>query len=75
MNCLYHRMQGREDVMLRIYLIALALTGALVLGVITGPSLMAETQDTTSTPTVATFRDCPECPEMVVVPAGKYLMG
>ena len=23
----------------------------------------------------ATFRDCPECPEMVVVPAGSFLMG
>ncbi len=22
-----------------------------------------------------TFRDCPECPEMVVVPAGSFLMG
>jgi len=22
-----------------------------------------------------TFRDCPECPEMVVIPAGEYLMG
>lgn len=22
-----------------------------------------------------TFRDCPNCPEMVVIPAGKYLMG
>ena len=21
------------------------------------------------------FRDCPECPEMVVVPAGSFLMG
>lgn len=23
----------------------------------------------------ATFRDCPECPEMVVVPAGEFMMG
>ena len=23
----------------------------------------------------ATFQDCPECPEMVVVPKGKFLMG
>jgi formylglycine-generating enzyme required for sulfatase activity len=23
----------------------------------------------------ATFRDCPDCPEMVVVPAGKFMMG
>ncbi len=22
-----------------------------------------------------TFRDCPECPEMVVVPAGEFMMG
>ena len=22
-----------------------------------------------------TFRDCPECPEMVVVPAGSFMMG
>ncbi len=22
-----------------------------------------------------TFRDCPECPEMVIVPAGSFLMG
>ena len=22
-----------------------------------------------------TFRDCPECPEMAVIPAGKFLMG
>lgn len=24
---------------------------------------------------VQTFRDCPECPEMVVIPAGKFMMG
>ncbi len=23
----------------------------------------------------ASFRDCPECPEMVVVPAGSFMMG
>ena len=22
-----------------------------------------------------TFRDCPECPEMVVIPAGSFMMG
>ena len=26
-------------------------------------------------PTGRTFRDCPECPEMVVVPAGSFIMG
>ena len=26
-------------------------------------------------PAGTTFRDCPECPEMVVVPAGRFLMG
>jgi formylglycine-generating enzyme required for sulfatase activity len=23
----------------------------------------------------STFRDCPQCPEMVVVPSGRFLMG
>jgi formylglycine-generating enzyme required for sulfatase activity len=30
---------------------------------------------TGSTETGATFRDCPDCPEMVAVPAGEFLMG
>ncbi|HTW52460.1 MAG TPA: SUMF1/EgtB/PvdO family nonheme iron enzyme [Stellaceae bacterium] len=41
---------------------------------VTQPAPQPETQ----TPTVAagqTFRDCPNCPEMVVVPAGSFQMG
>ena len=30
---------------------------------------------TSSTQGAATFRDCPDCPEMVTVPAGEFLMG
>lgn len=30
---------------------------------------------TAQTPPDTTFRDCPDCPEMVIVPAGSFLMG
>jgi formylglycine-generating enzyme required for sulfatase activity len=37
---------------------------------------VAETQTPSSAPAPGTtFRDCSECPEMVVVPAGKFMMG
>ena len=47
------------------------LIAAIALSVLT-PSLNAQTQ-TTSPGTV--FRDCSDCPEMVVVPAGVFTMG
>ena len=37
--------------------------------------LSTEGHAATSPPAVASFRDCPDCPEMVVVPAGRFLMG
>jgi formylglycine-generating enzyme required for sulfatase activity len=37
-------------------------------------SQQANAQTTTPEPG-SVFRDCPECPEMVVIPAGKFLMG
>lgn len=48
------------------------LLAALVLGpgIGTDPAIAAQTRAPG-----ATFRDCPECPEMVVVPAGKFMMG
>ena len=50
-----------------------------VVGLVLGAMLAACGGDV-STPATAqtrgeTFRDCPECPEMVVVPAGSYQMG
>ena len=37
---------------------------------------VAEAQTPSSAPAPGTtFRDCSECPEMVVVPAGKFMMG
>ncbi len=35
----------------------------------------ADTRPAHSAPAPATFRDCGTCPEMVVVPAGSFLMG
>lgn len=58
--------------MRRTHTIASTLTGAVVLVVIAGPSLWAETPNATAP---AIFRDCPACPEMVVVSAGRFVMG
>lgn len=35
----------------------------------------AESKTTQSQPSAAVFRDCPDCPEMMVIPAGKFTMG
>ena len=37
--------------------------------------LQAVVDSAEAAPRRRTFRDCPECPEMVVVPAGSYMMG
>ncbi|MDR3575981.1 MAG: formylglycine-generating enzyme family protein [Anaerolineaceae bacterium] len=49
----------------------------LLLNLLVQPSVaFAEnTVETTARKVGATFRDCPNCPEMVVVPAGGFLMG
>jgi formylglycine-generating enzyme required for sulfatase activity len=51
---------------IRIFL----LFGALISAV----SCLIETQANVATPG-AVFRDCPECPQMVVIPAGSFTMG
>ena len=45
----------------------MAAGGAIVLVLVATPAAMAE-----ETPS---FRDCPECPQMVLLPAGRFLMG
>ncbi|MFN3077870.1 MAG: formylglycine-generating enzyme family protein, partial [Alphaproteobacteria bacterium] len=54
----------------------LVMAGAVVLGVVVGnpPSARAGSDGTGPAPG-ATFRDCPDCPDMVVVPAGRFIMG
>ena len=42
-----------------------AVAAAILLGAQSPPSGNSERQ----------FRECPECPEMVAIPAGKFLMG
>ena len=46
---------------------------AVIMLVIAGPATAGS--DTGALPAGSTFRDCPNCPEMVVVPAGEFLMG
>jgi formylglycine-generating enzyme required for sulfatase activity len=41
----------------------------------TGPAPAATATQPPTPPPPVTFRDCPECPEMVVVPAGSFIMG
>ena len=48
-------------------------TGALAMAVFLGMATSTQAEDKYVPGT--TFRDCPECPEMVAVPAGSYLMG
>lgn len=48
-------------------------TGALAMAVFLGMATSTQAQDKYVPGT--TFRDCPECPEMVVVPTGSYFMG
>jgi len=43
------------------------LLSALLLLAVTGPAVATEPGDT--------FKDCPDCPEVVVVPAGSFIMG
>ena len=38
-------------------------------------ALTPEAQGSNQSPVGSTFRDCPDCPEMIVLPAGKFLMG
>ena len=47
--------------------------GVLAMGVFLGMATSTQAQDKLDVGD--TFRDCPECPEMVVVPPGSYLMG
>ena len=39
------------------------------------PDRVAPSRDTASSSAVATFRDCPHCPEMVALPSGAFRMG
>jgi formylglycine-generating enzyme required for sulfatase activity len=52
---------------------------AIVSGYIQGPAawfrVLNQHVDTSSLRAGQTFRDCPDCPEMVVVPAGEFTMG
>jgi formylglycine-generating enzyme required for sulfatase activity len=50
----------------------LSLLAPLLLGSALGADLTLSAQERAPG---TTFRDCPDCPEMVVVPAGKFLMG
>jgi len=45
---------------------------AALLAFVLGVPAVAETRANTPSPS---FRDCPECPEMVVIPAGTFVMG
>ncbi len=53
------------------------LMGALVLGawLDVTPVLAQENMPTQATPPGTVFRDCPDCPEMVVLPSGTFRMG
>ena len=50
-----------------IYLVALSMFISI--------SLFAQTKNVTSLKPGQTFKDCKECPEMVVIPAGSFTMG
>jgi formylglycine-generating enzyme required for sulfatase activity len=56
-----------------------ALAVSLVLAGLVGPGRPAHTATAASRPAPAhaprVFRDCPDCPEMVVVPGGRFVMG
>lgn len=48
----------------------------LLLGLVLGTSATVRAAGPTAEAVTAnTFRDCPECPDMVVVPAGRFMMG
>jgi formylglycine-generating enzyme required for sulfatase activity len=70
--------QGRQEPRIsevsitdRIYLAGPASGGATVVASGQMPPLTASPER----PDLPVFRDCAECPEMVVIPAGSYLMG
>jgi formylglycine-generating enzyme required for sulfatase activity len=44
------------------------IAAGVALGIAAAPSLHAQGPG-------ASFKDCPECPEMIIVPAGRFLMG
>jgi formylglycine-generating enzyme required for sulfatase activity len=48
---------------------------ALVMFIVAFPNARAVDRQVNGLQPGNTFRDCPECPEMVVIPAGKFLMG
>lgn len=50
----------------------LSLTLATLLGAC---ALTTDSTGSADDPTASTFRDCPECPEMLRLPPGRYLMG
>lgn len=52
-------------------------TGArLLLGLAIGQGwALPATADAAQVPRAAVFRDCPDCPELVVIPAGRFTMG
>jgi len=54
----------------------------VVVGILSLPTLLpillpisAQAADLAPSRSGAVFRDCPECPELVVIPAGRFLMG
>src|SRR5262249_5287056 len=59
-----------------IIFVAAACSVALV-GAVAAPKAPAQARQPGSAAPRAgeTFRDCPDCPEMVVVPAGSFMMG
>ena len=55
--------------------VALPVLGARAGRALAGAVLVLMAGATDAQPAGTTFRDCPECPEMVVVPSGRFQMG
>ncbi len=47
----------------------------LLMAILSATSSRAQTNNNTSFEPGATFKDCPDCPEMVVIPDGSFTMG
>lgn len=56
-------------------LIHLGLVGTLAVSVISGLGVQSEARPAVKPGSGASFHDCPDCPEMVVVPAGTFTRG
>ena len=63
------RVRGEAEVTLRPKLLALAFAATL------GAPLTAASAEAATRPAGEIWRDCPQCPEMVAIPSGRFEMG